>query len=130
MGSTVPVLAEVQQATPEWLTTILRREGVLEQGHVDRIWIHPNEAFNSRVAHLEVRYAGAAAGTGPSALLLKLHRNHQGELEHLFYQATRNLRSPTLPIVHCYETAYSSETGASHCLLADVSQSHAPPVTR
>ncbi len=127
MDSTVPVLLDVQQAPPEWLTTILRREGVLGQGRVERVQTRLNEAFNSQIAHLEVQSSGAA---GPSALLLKLNHDHQGELEHLFYHATRTARAAALPIVHCYETAYSAETGASHCLLADVSQTHAPPVTR
>lgn len=129
MGN-IPVLTGVHQATPEWLTTILRRAGVLPNGRVERVQIHPNDAHNSVVAHLEVTYSATLPVPAPSSLLLKLKRDHHGELEHLFYQAYLDAHSPALPIVRCYDTAYSSQTGASHYVLADLSQTHGPPVTR
>ncbi len=130
MGSNLPVLTDVHQATPEWLTTILRGAGILRNGRVDHVQIHPNEAFNSVVAHLEVTYSETSSLSLPSYLLLKLNRHHHGALEHIFYQSSLDAQSDSLPIVRCYDTAYSSQTGASHCLLADLSHTHSPPVTR
>jgi len=130
MASNTSVITNVQQVTPEWLTSLLRYVGVLTQGVVERTALRANDAFNSVVSRLDVTYSPDASASAPPALLLKLNRDHNGIFERLFYQSQLAAPSRPLPIVQCYETAYSPQTGHSHCLLRDLSPTHRSPVTR
>ena len=124
------VIKNVEEVTPELLTSLLQRAGILAHGKVEHIGLRANDAFNSVVTHLEVSYSPDAAPDAPAALLLKLNQNHDGELEFLFYQSQRTAPPNALPIVQCVDTAYDPLTGHSHCLLRDLSSTHQPPVTR
>ncbi|MEJ2758151.1 MAG: phosphotransferase [Anaerolineales bacterium] len=124
------VINEPQQITIEWLTAVLYRRGLLPVGEIEHIHFRPNEAFNSTVLHLEVVYSSDTPSTAPRAILVKLNRHHNGELEDHFYQHIQGLPNHQLPVVNCYEAAYDPDTGFSHCLLEDVSATHRPPISR
>ncbi|HZU11943.1 MAG TPA: phosphotransferase [Chloroflexota bacterium] len=121
--------------TTDWLTGILRREGVLGQGHVTAIATEGNPAFNSAISHLHVTYAPGSSSGAPTRLLLKRNVDSEwgyasGKSEVDFYQVARARRDDLPMIVRCYDAAYDPATGDSHLLLLDISASHRPPVTR
>ena len=124
------VISDTKDVTPALLTLMLQHAGALQRGKVEHIKWRANDAFNSSVTHLQVQYAPDAGSNAPTALLLKLNGNQDGELEHQFYQSQRTAPRYILPIVQCYSTAYDPITGRSHLLLQDISTTHQPPVTR
>jgi hypothetical protein len=122
-------LGDAREATPEWLTEVLRRAGVLGRGRVATVDYRPNDAFNSSVTHLTVGYDREVTGA-PNALVLKLNRDRWGEAEVGIYRLAMAEARPVPAMVPCFAAAYDAATGRSHCLLLDVSATHAPPVTR
>jgi thiamine kinase-like enzyme len=125
-----PMLTNLADVTPAWLTTILRQAGVLSSGSVTALTLRSNPAFNSQVVHLAITYSPDAPSTAPQALLLKGNRDHHGAYEHAFYALQHDLPPAALPVPRCYATAYDSASGQSVCLLADLSATHRPPVSR
>jgi hypothetical protein len=115
------------QATPAWLTDALRRAGALPAGRVVAVRPRANPAFNSSVTHLDVTY-DRDAPNAPAGLVLKLNRDGWGEAEAGLYRLAIAQAVPSL--VPCYDAAYDPASGASHCLLLDLSATHAPPTTR
>src|SRR5579859_5688913 len=65
------VLTELDQATPEWLTMILRQGAYLPPGQVVAAEPTPVNA-SSDVAHLRLRYSADAPTDAPAHLLLKI----------------------------------------------------------
>src|SRR5205809_6171597 len=63
------VLTDVAQATPVWLTEVLRRSGTLGHGRVESVEIVSRPTPQAAMA---VRYAGAVDTEAPRALRLKL----------------------------------------------------------
>ncbi|MCI0393531.1 MAG: aminoglycoside phosphotransferase family protein [Chloroflexi bacterium] len=118
------------QATPTWLTHTLSTAGILPAGEVTALRQHPNDAFNSAITHLEVSYSAGAPAAAPCRLLLKINHDHAGRREAHFYQLAATLPRPLPAVVPCYAAAYDPASGLSCCLLADLSATHAAPVTR
>ncbi|HEY3081778.1 MAG TPA: hypothetical protein VGM69_17945 [Chloroflexota bacterium] len=123
------VLTDAGQAGPEWLTEVLRRAGALGDERVLAVEPRPNDAFNSATTHLALGY-DRDRPAGPRKLLLKLNRDSWGEAEVGLYRLAMPLDGALPTLVRCYDAAYDPATGASHCLLLDVSDTHAPPLTR
>ncbi len=122
--------ASIQDATREWLSNILSSSGVSEGATVSSVAYRSNDAFNSSVAHLELHYAVNTSARAPHQLLLKLNSNHDGQAEVELYNlvATMSDHPPVLP--RCYAASYCRDTGRSYLLLEDLSETHAPPVSR
>lgn len=138
-------LAEV---TPEWLTDVLYREGVLMSGSVIDIERHQNPAFNSHTLHIKPVYTTEATSGGqsvPARLLLKCSLDAEwakraGAKEVAFYQTVQSLPDHPPVIVRCYDAVHDGEYyttqelnkcwGKSHLLLDDLSESHVIPVGR
>lgn len=114
--------------TPERLTQVLAAAGVILTGDVSHIRQLVNEAFNSAVTHLVIRYSDGAPDNAPRTLLLKRMSNGWGENEIAFYRSLHGYFSP--PVVHCYDAAFDAAFGASHLLLEDLSATHSPPISR
>jgi len=124
----VDVLTDLEQATPEWLTEVLRRSGTLPSGHVVRAEQTPVNS-SSQVAHLDLTYSTDAPPGTPQFLLLKIDSE---ELE--AYMPQRNKREiafyrllageeHNLPVVRCYAAKYqSAEIDRFHLLLDDPSR--------
>jgi hypothetical protein len=123
----VLALTAPAQATPAWLTETLRRAGAISTAVVVAARPLANPAFNSSVTHLALTY-DRDAPNAPTHLVLKLNRDGWGEAEVGLY---RLAIAPAVPsLVPCYDAVYDPTSGASHCLLLDLSRTHAPPVTR
>ncbi len=121
--------------TPDELTEILYQSGALQQGRVIEIQTAQNEAFNSSVQHLVVRYSPDATPFLPAALLLKRNIDtdwgkEAGRSEVAFYQlAARHMQRLPMIIPH-FAATYDEKTGNSLLLLQDLSETHRLPVTR
>lgn len=129
------VIATAEGATPQRLTAILRREGVLPQGAVVAVAGRANDAFNSAITHLELTYSADAPPTAPRALFLKRSLGadwavRAGAREVAFYRLVAPLAADLPMLARCYDAAHDPESGASHLLLRDLSATHAPPLTR
>ncbi|HSN77823.1 MAG TPA: phosphotransferase [Anaerolineae bacterium] len=121
------------QVTPEWLTAALRAQGTLPEGRVNSVTAGQAQAtFASSVWRLKVNYSAGAASNAPHGLFLKTsnpalapgqfdHENLQQEA--VFYSVIAPLMNAAFTIP-CYDVAYEPETGASHILLRDVSETH------
>lgn len=121
------VLTDPTQATPDWLTTILRARGVLARGRVEHVQQRQVRA-SSNVAHLTVRYSPDATASAPAHFVLKMTdpelegrmpRRNRGEIA--FYQELDEV-ADNLPIVRCFDAVYmAGQLDRFHLLLADPS---------
>ena len=124
-----------QPVTPEWLTDVLYTHGALSQGRVIAIEQRHNDAFNSAVVHLAVAYSENAPASAPRKLFLKRNveaewAKRAGAEEVAFYKLVAPFAEELPMIIHCYAAEYDEANGTSYILLQDVSETHAPPVTR
>ena len=125
------VLTSVDQATPRWLTALLRQRGVLTDGRVVSVKDHASSAWNSSSYHLEVSYSHDAPKDAPRRLFLKMSLHPEwGRQEWEFYRFVRDKQVNLPMLVCCYDVALSEEDGMSHLLLADLSATHFTPITK
>jgi hypothetical protein len=124
------VLTSVEQATPDWLTSLLRQRGVLGAGQVLAVDQRASGAWNSSSHYLEVRYSSDAPLDAPRRLFLKMSLEPEwGREEVEFYRFVEEKRASLPMLVRCYDAALS-EDGRSHLLLDDLSATHFTPVTK
>jgi len=126
------MIANLDQITPDWLTAAL---GETFAGRtITSIEQAVNPAFNSRIAHLTVRFAGDLPDLLSTRLLVKLNGEDDGRTEVGFYQAMIALPSAKrarLPmIVTCYGAEYDPTSQHSYLTLADLSDSYEAPISR
>jgi hypothetical protein len=127
-------IVQAEQVTPEWLSAKLQAQGLLTHGKVTRVV--PGQAqstFASSIWRLEVNYSTDASPGAPQRLFLKVSnpalapgefdpsRLHQ---ETVFYREIAPAMGQAFTIP-CFEAAIEADTGASHILLKDVSETHA-----
>src|SRR5947207_927534 len=97
------VITAADQVTPEWLTAVLRREGVLERGAV--------VAVNaSSLPHLTLSYSPDAPADAPTSLFLKFGRrsgpaSEVGHLEVAVYRVLAPFRDDLPMLLRCYDAA-------------------------
>lgn len=112
------------------LTEVLRRAGVLGEGHVREVVVESSQnTVLSRIIRLELRYDGEAP-RAPKALILKTCHPDRvetfwfaGEREVAFYtQAAARMPAGIVP--HCFEAVYDASTKNWHLLLEDLALSH------
>lgn len=132
MASYIPMPDPI---TPAWLTTVLRENGFLTHGRVLRVTSKETAAFNSHTQRLQLRYSDDAAPKPAASMIIK--RNVQtpwgieaGEAEVKFYQVAAALQPSPPALVPCYAAAYDPASGNSYLLLQDLSETHAPALTR
>lgn len=128
------VITDAAQVTPEWLTGLLRERRALSRGEVLRVTAGElRRTFASTVWPLQASYSRGATLGAPRRLFLKSSSPAQAPGEYdptgprqevVFYDtiAPAMADPPTVP---CYHAAYDAETGASHVLLRDLSETHA-----
>jgi thiamine kinase-like enzyme len=125
------VLTSVEQATPDWLTGVLRERGVLSGGRVMSVDSRVSTILNSYSYHLEVSYSADAPADAPRRLFLKMSKEPEWGMEEVaFYRFVQDKRTDLPMLAPCYDAAYSEESGMSHLLLADLSTTHITPVTK
>jgi len=132
MGKTI---THPDQVTAKWLTEIMQRSGALPTENVIDVQLRRTDAFNSHTSHLTVHYSPDAPKTLPTAFVLKLNTDEDwakeaGKEEVNFYRIIQS--QPPVPSIYipCLATEYDEGSGNSYLLLKDVSDSHAPPMTR
>jgi len=59
------VITDPAQATPHWLTDVLRREGVTARGEVERVQHEEIANYNSVIYRLSLRYSTDTSPAGP-----------------------------------------------------------------
>lgn len=120
---------------PYELTTMLYQSGALQQGSVIELQKTQNEAFNSHVHHLLVRYSPDATPLLPSTLLSKQNvptvwGREDGRREAAFYQLIGQNAERFPMIIPHFIATYDENTGDSLLLLQDLSATHHLPITR
>jgi hypothetical protein len=129
------ILTSAEQATPEWLTNVLQREGVLGVGAVRSIEKRIVEWNSATLAYLQVSYTPGSTTSAPTRLFLKIPKSIDWALESCrdevkFYQTVGASQAELPFIIRCYDATYSEESGISNLLLEDLSNTHFTPVTR
>jgi thiamine kinase-like enzyme len=128
-------LSGADDASPSWLTAVLRQSGVLRQGAVIAIERETTGTFNSRTSRLTVRYTDDAPPGMPARLILKRNAPaawavEAGAKEVAFYDLVASLPDHPPIIPPRYAAAYDASSGDSYLLLHDLSATHLPPLTR
>jgi hypothetical protein len=129
------VLRSAGEATPEWLTGVLRRVGRLERGSVAAVRpASSSTLLVSSVSRLEVSYTPGTSRDAPASLFLKLSRpvfqpealKDYSRMEVEFYSSVaREMRDPPVPV--CFDAAFDPATGGAHLLLEDLTETHFQP---
>ena len=133
----VEVITDAEQVTPEWLTRILCEKDYLSQGQVISVQKanRPQQTATwfADISFLHVSYSGKAPKSAPRRLFLKVSRPDlepadllYGRKEVEFYSTIANAMDDP-PVARCYDAVYAPDTGRSHVLLDDLSETHIQP---
>jgi len=124
------VIAKLNQVTIEWLTAVLSTSDALTYGTVAAFDTDAGQGNWSSNAVLRLRYEEGARGKLPRRVFLKMvdtgassSDESFGESEVIYY--TRDyIDVEDVPLIRCYDAAYSSEQHRYHLLLDDLSETH------
>lgn len=130
-----PIIASPADITPANLTAILREAGTLPRGEVVAVAQRPNDAFNSRVAHLTLTYSGEVPATVPTRILLKRNLDvdwavRDNATEVAFYRLVAPLAEDLPMLLRACAADHDPVSGRSQLLLPDLSETHVTPVER
>lgn len=126
------VINNAEAITAEWLTRMLREDGCLSRGHVISVNVTSETSYTSTIAWLTLTYSDDAPPMAPIRLLLKISRldseqrvvgSQQRQREVEFHNKVASVMVDP-PLAHCYQAAYDEESGASHLLFHDISETH------
>lgn len=121
------LITDLVQATPDWITGILKKSGCLKNGSVIRVRKRSWTTITSIVSHLYLDYSEDASASSPSRLLLKISRPEatlgggKREVE-FFNKVAKAMGDPPSP--RCYDATYSPGTNRYHILLEDLADTH------
>jgi hypothetical protein len=123
------VIANLEQATPGWLTVALSASGALSAGSVIEIEIDAGKGIWSKNARLRPRYSADASGDCPPSLFLKMVSIDAGDDEsfgdsEVAYYTRDYVDVLDAPLVRCHQAVYSTAKDGYHLLLDDVSGTH------
>jgi hypothetical protein len=128
------VITEIEQLTPERLTTIFKNKGYLSQGKVTKIIKKSSqETYTSNVYFLELEISNDAHSVPASSEIVvkipifttflqpfvKIIGRHEAK----FYSVLADSLEE-LPIPISYDVVYSEETGLSHIIIESLSKTH------
>ena len=125
---TKEVITNLDQVTPEWLTSVLTRSGALDKGAVEDFDVDTRERELSTNAKLKLRFSDGSRGDMPKRLFLKMvdidmEDEFFGPAEVNYY--TRDyVELNGAPIVRCYDAAFSEEKQRYHVMMDDLSETH------
>jgi hypothetical protein len=122
-GTASGVITGIEQVTPNWLTAVLKKSGVLTQGEVGGVETAQTATLTATAIPLTLRYSDDAPAAVPEKLFLKLGRR-KPEVD--FYNVVLPLMTG-VPVVQCYDAAFANHLGVSHLLMDDVSATHVEP---
>ena len=123
------VITHLEQVTNEWLTSVLRRSGVLTQGAVVGFEADSGRGNWSTSGSLDLHYSPDAEGERPSRLFLKMVNADTGDGEffgssEVDYYLRDYVDVPDAPLLRCYDGRYAPAIHRYHLLLEDVSDTH------
>jgi phosphotransferase family enzyme len=112
-----------KQASAEWLTDVLTRNGYLTSGEVTEVAQKPRtfRASTSDFFDLEIKYHSNGAGVAPSRCLLKVSKPglfQLGRNEAAFYELVRGTQQ-SKTLLTCFGTSVDNETESAVVLLED-----------
>jgi len=121
------VITDIEQLTPEWLTEIFKKKGIISNGRVTKILKKKSQkTISSNVHFLEVEFFKDAQMISSSlGIVVKITKSAGlwGKLEVDFYNIiAENMDNMPIPI--CYDGVYSEITGWGHKMLEDLSPTH------
>ena len=116
-------VATLEQVTTEWLTRVLRDEGLLATGEVSRAERRANTDYHAQTAFFRLTFSELNPHA-PENLFVKLLGQHRGAREVRLYRRLQQLQPYPPFLAPCYAAAYDAFSGASHLLLEDLSSSH------
>jgi hypothetical protein len=121
------VIVSAEQVTPDWLTSVLQKSGVLQEGQVTTVQATP---AHGESLHLKLEYSSDAPAMIPTRLFLKIAAPSLlhgvpglGKKEVIFYNAIA-AQMYALPVVRCFNAVYSDEQDRYHLLMEDLSETH------
>jgi len=129
-------IARIEQATPAWLTDVLRCNGRLSLGEVRSLTVtgvHDRQLYSVGY-YLAASYSSDAPGASPTRLFLKIPRSGPdiernariGESEVRMYRVLASDQRD-LPVILCYDAVYDPDKPGYHLLLDDLSATHEQP---
>lgn len=122
------VITHIGQVTSAWLTSVLASSGALLKGAVTAFEVNPGRGNWSTNARLNLHYADGSKGDLPRRLFLKLVNTNSGEEifgpSEVTYYARDYAGVAGVPLVRCYDAAFSGELQRYHILLDDLTQTH------
>ncbi|GCE16136.1 oxidoreductase family protein [Tengunoibacter tsumagoiensis] len=129
----VNAIANAEQITAEWLTSVLYQAGELSQGKVVSLEQKKVGIFNSSIVRLSVQYSADAPMLLPTQFVLKYNLKvpwgmRAGAREVKFYTTVAEDHPDIL--VRCFAASYDEISGDSYLLLQDLTSTHRPPITR
>src|SRR5262245_11171096 len=113
------------------MAEILARSG-LSDARVANVQLRARERGPFSVpAYLDLTYRGSAAPDAPIRIFLKLPIAELQESRDMLREELRFYQlfgaDSRLPMVRCFDAQYSEQTGRSHLVLQDLSDTHSTP---
>ena len=114
---------KLQQATKQWLTSVLTQNGYLESGHVTELNQHTSRIGISNTSEffkLDIRYSSDSSGKPPPECLMKASKPDRFQpckKEAQYYDFIRGRQSPS--VAEAYATSVDEELQSAIILLED-----------
>ena len=129
------IISAASNVTPGWVTRALHRNGIATDTDVGAVRVVLSKKLPvSSVHRLAVEYAdGKNDGHRPRTLFLKLG-GARGEFEatdiagpevEFYNELAPGIGCP--PLIRCYDAVFDEETGRSHVLMEDLTETHNQP---
>jgi len=112
-----------EKITPEWLTEVLQTNGLLKNGVVNDIRLHPlsDAPFGApKIKRLGIEYSQDATCEVPNKVILKTASK---EKEYFFYTQIVEWMGE-IPVPHCYLAQQSDDKSQAIFLLEDLTATH------
>lgn len=128
------LITSFEQLTPEYLTDLFRRSGILDRGEVIKVTKKLTKKLHvSVVSRLEVGYSADSPASVPRNLFLKVSTpdlpkvvsSGRGKEVEFYNSVAPEMDEP--PFIRCYDAAFSPETSEYYLLMEDLSETHSQP---
>jgi Ecdysteroid kinase-like family len=128
------VITHIEEVTAEWLTSVLLISGALSNGAVETFDLDRSQGNWSTSRSLKVRYSSGSRGALPQRLFLKMVNTDLDDEffgpSEVAYYTNDYVDVENVPLIRCYNAAYSEEKHRYHILLDDLSETHVEAATK
>lgn len=122
------IITQMEQVTPAWLTSVLSNSGALIHGEVASFDVTLGSGNWSTNTLLNLQYVDGSQGTLPKRLFLKMVNTHMNgesfDPSEVFYYTRDYTGVAGVPLVRCYDAAFSHELQRYHILMDDLTETH------